>query len=94
MKRRRATTKLVHEPLAELEEDREAGVDGSIEHELGRQQVDDGHRLGLLEGAQLWSRAVLANRFLVAQQIDVRAFSKVFHGLPKHGVVEQLEKVL
>ena len=84
---------LIHESLAELQY-REAGVDGSIEYKLGLQQVDGGHRLELLEGVQLWSRAVLADRLLIAHQFDIGPFPKVFHCLPKDGIVEKLEKVL
>ena len=84
---------LIHESLTELQ-DREAGVDGSIEHKLRLQQVDGGHRLELLEGVKLWSRTVLSNRLRIAHQLDIGPFPKVLHSLPKDGIVEKLEKVL
>ena len=49
---------LIHESLTKLQ-DREAGVDGSIEHKLRLQQVDGGHRLELLEGVKLWSHGIV-----------------------------------
>ena len=77
---------LVRDVLTKLQ-DREVGVDGSVEYEHRLQQVDGGHRLELLEGVKLWSRAVLANCLFVAHQLDVRALPEILHGLTEDGVV-------
>ena len=83
---------VVHDVLAQLE-DREAGVQGAVEHEL-RLQVDGSHRLELPEGVKLWPRAVLANRLLVAHQLDVGALPQILHRLTEDGVVHKFKKVL
>ena len=77
---------LIHDVLTKLQ-DREAGVDGSIEYKHRLQQVDGGHQLDLLEGVKLCSRAVLANCLFVAHQLDVRALPQILHGLTEDGVV-------
>ena len=85
--------KVVHDVLAHLE-DREAGIQGAVECELRLQEVDGSHRLELPEGVKLWPRAVLANRLLVAHQLDVRALPQILHCLAEDGVVRQFKKVL
>ena len=77
--------KVVHDVLAQLE-DREAGVKGAVERELRLQEVDGSHRLELPEGVK---RAVLANRLLVAHQLDVRALPQILHRLAKDGFVHK-----
>ena len=76
----------VHDELAQLE-DREAGVQGAVECELRLQEVDGSHRLELPEGVKLWPRAVLANRLLVAHQLDICALPHILHRLPEDGVI-------
>ena len=85
--------KVVHDVLAQLE-DREAGVQGAVERELRLQEVDGSHRLELPEGMKLRSRAVLANRLLVAHQLDVGALPQILHRLAEDGVVHKFKKVL
>ena len=83
----------VHDELAQLE-DREAGVQGAVECEHRLQEVDGSHRLELPEGVKLWPRAVLANRLLVAHQLDISTLPQILHSLAEDGVVHQLKKVL
>ena len=85
--------KVVHDVLAQLE-DREAGVQGAVERELRLQEVDGSHRLELPEGVKLWPRAVLANRLLVAHQLDVGTLPQILHRLAEDGVVHKFKKIL
>ena len=81
-----SVVEVVHDVLAQLE-DREAGVQGAVEREFRLQEVDGSHRLKPFEGVKLRPRAVLANRLLVAHQLDVCTLPQILHSLAEDGVV-------